>query len=427
VPVAEAQWFTFIGLNDRGFTAVGGFVPDGAAAVVVFDAAGARHDAEVAHGAWAAVLPGVDEGNFAPTIEFRDHEAGLVKRLERPPTFAERVSRMLGESAADGSMMQIADQRSGAGTDHSGAEAQSPAPGRVLDEDQVRAVVSEEGLAAATDEIVRAVRSGYRLDLDLAAVPSPGTSKIGGDPDLAPDEAWPTSRTGTRMVFLAQIDLAKALPLPTAWPTTGGVASAGLMRVFANLREEPGEPCAARILITSCPVDELKRTAPAELSPADPCQHEDNDGGEEFCLSECMVRPMPFLTLPASLAPIEELSLDRERYQAVVNRLRADGIAPAPSWNEVFNGQWLGHPGEIQSDPRETAAYVADDPTSAEQAELGTEPSLTEPDAWQVLLSLHDDPRMNLRLGDGGGFYVLVPAADLRGRLDRVICDQQSA
>ena len=298
----------------------------------------------------------------------------------------------------------------------------------MLDREQVRRLIFEVGLAEHANVILDSVRSGYRLDLDRDADPAePRVSKLGGDPDLTADEAWPLSRQGARLVFLAQIDLSTAPALPPEWPTTAEWPhTGGLVRVFANLLEIMGEPCAARIL-TAANGAVLARTAAPEITlplSSDAVYFSDELVETDGQLPECAVRLVPFLTLPSSLAEIGEAD---ERYWTLVGRLRADGSVRSSSDYEAFNHQLLGETIPVQDDPRAMGAYVAKETSAAEQVEIEVDASLQSADAWRVLLAIHDDSRIELGIGDAGAYFVLVPAEDLAmNRFDRVICDQES-
>jgi hypothetical protein len=104
--------------------------------------------------------------------------------------------------------------------------------------------VEAEGLGAYAEDLVARVRPGWRLDLDPGESGSrPGTSKIGGAPDLADGELWPRNARGIPMTFLAQIDGSSLPQLNPAWPDPHPWAHGGeLIRVFADLLDNPVEP-----------------------------------------------------------------------------------------------------------------------------------------------------------------------------------------
>jgi len=109
----------------------------------------------------------------------------------------------------------------------------------MMGRDAVIRLAHEEGLGDQAEELARTVRPGWRLDLDPNADPGrPGASKIGGDPDLAEEEARPESPRGIAMTFLAQIDCS-ALP---AIDSAGWRHGRHLVRLFADLVANAGPP-----------------------------------------------------------------------------------------------------------------------------------------------------------------------------------------
>jgi hypothetical protein len=211
------QVFTFIGASDRGFTAVGGFLPPGAVSVEVTDASGDRHSAEVASGAWAAVLPSAEEGNWAPLVEFHDATGVCVHRRDRKRTFEERQRELLQRHAVGGFSVIIG----GGLVDRQTTDAM-PRP----------AMVSRPTGPRNHERPCDGIR------LDRAPGPDQraevGASKLGGQPDLPEDADWP-SAAGHRLAFLAQINL-DSLPA-TDLP---GPEWTGLLSVFCAIDVELG-------------------------------------------------------------------------------------------------------------------------------------------------------------------------------------------
>src|SRR4051794_38227971 len=119
----------------------------------------------------------------------------------------------------------------------------------VLSRSDVRKVAGEEGLAEFADRLVDSVAPGWRLDIGQGAVLGPGATKIGGDPDLAFGEPWPVNHRGIPMTFLAQINTDELPALSEEWVTVAWRPPARvLLRVFADLVDNPVEPGPARVL-----------------------------------------------------------------------------------------------------------------------------------------------------------------------------------
>lgn len=188
------QWFTFIGVADRGFTALGGLLPSGATSVQVVDSRGDAQQAAVGEDAWALVLASVDKRNFDPLVVFADATGAVVHRRVPAPTFQERVAEMRARNstnAAAASRVRIA-----------------PRP---LDP-----LVSADALSIPVDATQigddhdARTRNGERLVLsrvpDEGVAAQIGVSKLGGRPDLPLGTRWPAAEDRA-LAFLAQINL----------------------------------------------------------------------------------------------------------------------------------------------------------------------------------------------------------------------------
>lgn len=297
---------------------------------------------------------------------------------------------------------------------------------------QVAALASEEGLGAHADDLVARVRPGWRLEPEGGRAAA-GATKLGGHPDLAPDEPWPHNHRGIPLTFLAQIDCAALPTIPPPWTDRLAPWDHGdrLLRIFADLVDAPQEAGAA--LGLACPSgSRLERTAaPPIPDPWPPGGPWDEVETEERVrsLPEASVRLVPFLTVPEChpvLRPEwDHYGDDGDHYVQFRDRLRADGLPmrddePRP-W-ELHH--LLGEACSVQEDVRRAGAMIHDERSWAEQAGATPDPSLTTPDAWQVLLALHDDERVGLEIHDLGAYHVLAPVTDLAaGRHDRLIND----
>jgi len=290
----------------------------------------------------------------------------------------------------------------------------------MLSADQVVALARAEGLGHVADDLVQSVRPGWRLvpSGDAARI---GTSKVGGSPDLAEGEPWPSSPRGIPMGFVAQIDCSAIPPLAPEWrdrvrPWEHGD---GLIRLFANVLEDY-EVGAARALVCD-------PRAPLTRQPAPPA--EPGDGEQLYGLPETAVRLEPFLTAP-EMHPVLRPDLDRfdklaEGYLQWAYRLRIDGAANDDStavdpW-EVHH--LLGEGTSVQDDVRHVGSMLHEDAGAWEYERHGpADPALAHADAWQILLGLHMDDRLRLEIFDGGALHILAPVTDLAaGRLDRLV------
>jgi Domain of unknown function (DUF1963) len=230
VPLKKDQWFTFIGVNDKDFTAVGGFLPPGAVSVDVVDAAGIVREAVVGDGAWACVLDSVEERNFDPAVVFKDQTGAVVHRRTTQPTYAERIAQL----EADPNFTFVI--RS------SPPEPSSARLGTLADRASPSDLSKRDAISEVSDDQLVLVRSHAVGDVRV------GASKLGGAPDLPAGALWPTTPDGRLLAFLGQIDLGEIpeTKLPSALRT-------GLLSIF-------------------CAIDPDQRAAGIEIADDDGCQ-----------------------------------------------------------------------------------------------------------------------------------------------------------
>src|SRR4051794_12685192 len=107
----------------------------------------------------------------------------------------------------------------------------------MLTKAEVQRLATEAGLTGADHErAVRNVRPGWRF---IAADSARG-SRVGGEPDLAADERWPTDAAGIPFTFVAQIDCRELPALSPPWDAElAWPHNSQLLRIFAALIAEP--------------------------------------------------------------------------------------------------------------------------------------------------------------------------------------------
>lgn len=312
---------------------------------------------------------------------------------------------------------------------------------------QVIALAEQHGLGRHAARLADAVRAGYRLDPEPGRLPASRESKIGGHPDLAAGEDWPHNSRGIAMTFVVQIDCSTLQP-PDGWEDPRPWGDDGpLLRVFADLLDNPNEPGLA-VALACDPRAPLTRTpAPALPDPfPDGGEGDDLEPEDRFrVFPEARVTLEPFLTAPEidpELKPeMHDFSDPADRYYQWSNDVRAGHTHPEdasePRSDEDIDRllgnldppPWdlhhlLGEPASIQDDVLEfgAAIYRGDwgMPVTPDSA-------LADRDAWRALVALHMDERIGLHIHDGGAFTILAPAADLaRGRYDRLVCSVDS-
>jgi Domain of unknown function (DUF1963) len=276
----------------------------------------------------------------------------------------------------------------------------------VLTHDEIRAVGSDLGLGVVVEGLIAALVPAYRLE------PSPdGAHRIGGEPDLVAGETWPRNERGAELTFIAQFDVGQIPVLPggstevEAW-----CASPSFVRLFADLYDHPFEANAITALGANPLATRTRAATPIRGVPAtDP----------QFAIAafrEQTVDALPCWCLDVEHPAVFEAeaiddvgAIENAPLLELSHRLHA-GRSLSGGWHVL--PQLLGLPAPVQDDPRYgAAAYHVD-------------ASLRDRTAWTLLLQFDDT---FASYGDGGGFFVVIPRADLAaGRYDRAVAESQS-
>lgn len=296
----------------------------------------------------------------------------------------------------------------------------------------VAELARQEGLGEFAEDLVGRVRAGWRLD----AVGG-GPARIGGAPDLAAGEAWPLNHRGVPMVFLAQIDCASLPLIDPSWGATCTWEHGGrLIRLFADLMDNPFEPGLAVALTCDPSASVTPALAPPIPSPWPPGgQWDDLKAAERFhVLPETTVACVPFLTAPETHpslhAEFHQFDEQADRYLQWSYRLRVDGAHFGDEASDLEPwavSHLLGEAQSIQGDVRLTGTSIYSDEMASVYG-VTHDPALTDPNAWRVLLALHNDETLGLRILDGGAIHVIAPSTDLAaGHLSRLVGDIDSS
>ena len=165
----------------------------------------------------------------------------------------------------------------------------------MLDSRGVADLAERHGLGGISEQLRARVRAGWRLEL-ARGLTNVGASRVGGEPDLTPDESWPLNPDGVPLVFLAQIDCATLPALGDYWPSVEWQHGGALLRLFADLIDNGGEPRPAVVL--ACSDRAALQRVP---QPADPLAGRGPFPEHRACtahLPESAVTAVPFLTAP---------------------------------------------------------------------------------------------------------------------------------
>ena len=242
---------------------------------------------------------------------------------------------------------------------------------------QARRSPVEIGLLAA--RIKRLVRPTVLL----VPTTEPGFSKLGGDPELPADLAWPAGYDRP-CTFLAQIDLAAVVALSQIdWlPKEGrlyafydpdGYDAADVVRVFYSV-EHPGSPA---------PTPPMARRPFPEWRVA-------------FTVRSS-APSLDWLGLDAS-----GIGLDEDEFESL------ERIGDAPPSDEIQH-RIGGYPNEIQPERMwlscEHLARGLSEPSWDEDIPPAIERAAKE---WRLLLQIDSDSGLKMNFGDGGRLYVFI-------------------
>lgn len=210
----------------------------------------------------------------------------------------------------------------------------------------------------------------------------PGFSKLGGEPELPADLAWPEGYERPR-IFLAQIDLAALPPashvdwLPVegrlyAFYDPDGHGMADVVRVLHSIEigvPTPAPPGVRRTFLE-------RRVAFIALSSAP---------------------SLDWLGLDAS-----ETDLDEDQFESL------ERLADAPP-SDATQHRIGGYPNEIQPERMwlscEHLARGLPEPVWDEAVPPAIERAAKE---WRLLLQIDSDPALKMNFGDGGRLYVFI-------------------
>jgi hypothetical protein len=278
--------------------------------------------------------------------------------------------------------------------------ARRDAAGELLTRAEVERLIDRHDLVEHRDTVLAAIRPGYWLEPAEAGSPH----RVGGLPDLAPDEQWPHDDRGFPFTFIAQIDCSALPPIVSEFPPPEWGHEGALLRVFAALDArvpEPG-PAIALACPPGTPVARVELPPRPDPLPAGAWEAEDES---LRMLQELPVRLVPVLTAQAAwYAGIPDGVI--QDYEEFALRLPVAGGRPRDAqWQ---TSQLLGHSETLQGeDPTSTGEYMLPEIPRTE---------------WGTLINIPDHDGMSF--GDGGGLAIVIPLADLAtGRYDRLVSD----
>jgi uncharacterized protein YwqG len=223
-------------------------------------------------------------------------------------------------------------------------------------EDDLRRSLAAAGLGAHADRIVETVRPALiftRHQSPDDGLP-PGTSKIGGTPDLPRGVDWPrraaTAASGRDfpLAFLAQLDLAALSRLPGF---DADLPSHGLLSLFEDIMADDPDGIVHTVWHEGEKGDLARRSPPEELVAFSDARRPDYPWGEQAMAER--LEPHATLTVPYHWA--EAAGRDRSAMFDFLGRPAFGHVLDAEPEGD-FQAGWFadrlgGWPDPIQSDP----------------------------------------------------------------------------
>lgn len=240
-----------------------------------------------------------------------------------------------------------------------------------------------------------------RQTLLLVPASAAGLSKLGGDPDLSREIAWPELR-GRPCAFLAQVDLA----VLQAHELHDWLPDAGLLYVFVDL-EGYGFADQVQARFHSEPASEARPPRTHDLRFP-----ERRVGFERY----------------TSLPSLDWLGVDLTEVDLSEDELGELAELPDKPFGDEVQHRIGGYPSEIQDGQMAVACELLRRglPPAHDGTDI-TPAILRASKAWRLLLQIDSDPALKMNWGDGGRLYVFIREQDAKvGDFSRTVTLSQS-
>lgn len=228
-----------------------------------------------------------------------------------------------------------------------------------------------------------------RPTLLMTPAKQPGFSKLGGEPELPRDTAWPAGEKASR-AFLAQLDLAevRAAEGPDWLPADG--------RLYAFYDDQRlGFADLVQIVHSHEPAGD-SAPPPADVSP-------------KLRFPE---RRVEFLRL-RSIPSLDWLGVDVRELDDDVD---LDELADLPNaaFGDELQHRIGGYPSEIQEEQMALSCERLRRGLRQYDGEESTPAMQRASKSWRLLLQIDSDPALKMNWGDGGMLYVFIREQDAR-------------
>lgn len=242
---------------------------------------------------------------------------------------------------------------------------------------------------------------GAQSTLLLTPAKEPGFSKLGGDPELPSDTAWPKDGGGAR-AFVAQIDLEalRAHGGPEWLPPQG--------RLYAFVSEARyGFSDLVELLFTDAP------PGPPARGPT-----------LAKAFAERRVAFEAYISTPS----LEWLGVDLAEVNLTEAELDELSQAPDAPFGDEIQHRIGGYPSEIQDERMSISCELMRRGLPSEYEGTEITPAIERAaKQWRLLLQIDSDPALKMNWGDGGRLYVFIREKDaLAGDFSRTVTLSQT-
>jgi uncharacterized protein YwqG len=267
----------------------------------------------------------------------------------------------------------------------------------------LRKQMEESGLGEVTDKLEKLMRLSIRLKATAVSEADlkPGSSKLGGVPDLPEGTTWPEC-DGVPMALLAQFRLRDVAP----YDDEGQLPKSGMLYFFYETKEQkwgfdPKDRGHWKVIYYDGELAGLRPATPPATLP------------KESRFRACRLTFSNEITLPSwESESVKRLNLSKDAWEKYV-ALPGAGCGEGQTVHRL-----LGHPEQIQGDMQlecqcaSSGLYMGDPTGYNDPRRPALEKGASD---WRLLLQIDsDENNMGAMWGDVGRVYFWIRQQDLR-------------
>ncbi len=270
-----------------------------------------------------------------------------------------------------------------------------------MDKEGVKKAFVAAGLSRLVKDLDALARPSIRITtapVDQSTL-KPGTSKLGGLPDLPAGEVWPEWK-GVPQSFIAQIRLADLHP----HDVEGALPAQGMLWFFYDAQQEVyGADLADRGGWKVLFKEDISQVQPASAPQKLPLQSRFRPCSMSFS-SEITLSQHPEL----EIANFDWSEEEQQKYEQFLSTF------PSAQDHAALHHRVLGSSETLQDDMRLQCQMYANGVTEADDAQ--TAKLQQEAKTWQLLLQVDSDEHAGMRWASTGMLYYWIRQEDLHAR-----------